>query len=88
MTRERAYILGEQIKVPSLEQRSKRIEEFVDRIYDDFDREASLRDSDWAIKCESLEQRILELEADNKELAKDFTHSKYVDKYIEPKDKE
>lgn len=31
----------------------------------------------------SLEQRIVELEADNKELSKDFTHSKYVDKYTE-----
>jgi hypothetical protein len=31
----------------------------------------------------SLEQRIAELESDNKELSKDFTHSKYVDKYKE-----
>jgi len=30
-----------------------------------------------------LETRIIELEAHNRELAKEFTHSKYVDMYAE-----
>lgn len=35
------------------------------------------------IMIADYKKRIAELEADNKELAKDFTHSKYVDKYVQ-----
>ena len=39
MTREEALTLGQQIKVPSMMQRSIRIKEFVTKIYDDFEQQ-------------------------------------------------
>jgi hypothetical protein len=42
----------------------------------------NLRDV-YAIQVNELLGRIKELESDNKELSKDFTHSKYVDKYTD-----
>lgn len=37
ITREEAYIIGESIKVPSMEQRSERIKEFINTVYDSFE---------------------------------------------------
>lgn len=41
ITREEAYMLGEKIKVPSIEQRSNRIKEFVDELFDQFESQLS-----------------------------------------------
>ena len=46
--------------------------------------EDGLKNLDEAItELTSLQDKITELENDNKELSKDFTHSKYIDKYKE-----